>query len=267
MIRLKSKEAIDIMRRPGAVIADVFKAIEPLMKAGVTTWEIDRVAHQVILDAHATPSFLGYDGQGPTPFPNATCISVDDEVVHGFPSRERVLEEGMLVSVDVGAYLDGYHGDAARTFIVGEVPARVRELVEVTEASFWHGFEQAVVGNRIGDISAAIQEYCESRGFGVIRDLTGHGIGTLLHESPNVPNFGQKGRGIRLMEGMTLAVEPMITLGSREVMLEDNDWTFVTEDGLQSAHYENTFAITKEGPVILTMHEGDWQARKRKWLV
>lgn len=264
MISLKSKEAIDVMRRPGAVVAAVFEAIRPLMKEGITTDRIDKVAHEVILEAGAIPSFLGYDGQGPTPFPGSTCISIDHEIVHGFPSKDRILEDGMIVSVDVGAYLDGYHGDAARTFIIGEVPDRVRELVRVTEEAFWLGVEQAMPGKRMGDISAAVQEHCEKHGFGVVRELTGHGIGQALHESPNVPNYGQKGRGVRLAAGMTLALEPMVTLGSRQLALAENDWTFVTQDGQPSAHYENTFAITEEGPVILTMTDRELEARKWK---
>ena len=262
MIRLKSKEAIEIMRRPGAVVAAVFEAIEPLMVEGMSTEEIDRVAHKVIVGAGALPSFLGYDGQGPTPFPASTCISLDDEVVHGFPGRDKLLREGMLVSVDVGAYLDGYHGDAARTYIVGQVPDRVRQLVQVTEEAFWKGLEQALPGNRLGDISAAVQEHCESHGFGVVRELTGHGIGTELHEAPNLPNYGKKGRGIRLAAGMTLALEPMVTLGSREIALAENDWTFVTRDGQPAAHYENTFAITEEGPLVLTLGADGREARQ-----
>ncbi len=262
MIRLKSKEAISQMRQAGAVVAAVFDAIAPMMQEGVTTEEIDRTAHQVILAAGAVPSFLGYDGQGPTPFPAATCISIDDEVVHGFPSGDRLLRDGMIVSVDVGACLNGYHGDAARTYLIGRVPDRVRELVQVTEEAFWLGFEQAVPGNRLGDISAAVQGHCESHGFGVIRDLTGHGIGTDLHEAPNLPNYGSRGRGIRLLEGMTLALEPMVTLGSPQVYIGGNDWTFLTRDGQPAAHYENTFAITREGPMVLTMVSGDTKSRR-----
>ena len=262
MIRLKSKEAIERMRRSGAVLAAVFDAIQPLMREGITTEEIDRTAHQVILDAGAIPSFLGYGGQGPTPFPAATCISIGHEVVHGFPSADRILKEGMIVSVDVGALLDGYHGDAARTYLIGEVPKEVRELVQVTEEAFWRGVEQAFPGKRLGDISAAVQAHCESHGFGVVRDLTGHGLGTELHEAPNLPNFGQAGRGIRLLEGMTLALEPMVTLGSPDVFVGENDWTFFTRDGKPAAHYENTFAITAEGPEILTMVPGDPRLRR-----
>lgn len=262
MIRLKSEQAIERMRRAGAVVAAVFDAVEPLMKEGITTEEIDRTAHQVILAAGAIPSFLGYDGQGPTPFPAATCISIDDEVVHGFPSGDRILRRGMIVSVDVGALLDGYHGDAARTYLVGEVPDRVRQLVQVTEEAFWRGFDKAVPGNRLGDISAAVQDYCESYGFGVIRDLTGHGIGTELHEAPNLPNYGNAGRGIRLLAGMTLALEPMVTLGSPQVYIGENDWTFLTSDGQPAAHYENTLAITHEGPKVLTMRSGDVKMRR-----
>lgn len=253
MIRIKSDEEILAMKKSGAVVASVFEAIAPLMKPGVSTGDIDRIAHEVIVGAGAIPSFLGYGGSGVVPFPAATCISIDDEVVHGIPSDDRFLEDGMVVSVDVGAYLDGFHSDAARTYIIGNVPPRVRELVEVTEESFWKGLEKARPGNRIGDISAAVQQHCESHGFGVIRVLTGHGVGRELHESPNLPNFGRKGRGLRLQAGMTLALEPMVTLGSYNVVMTSNDWTFVTVDGQPSSHYENTFAITDEGPVVLTL--------------
>lgn len=263
MIRIKSKEAIDRMRLSGAVVAAVFDAVAPLMRPGVTTEEIDRKAHQVILDAGAIPSFLGYDGQGPTPFPAATCISIDDEVVHGFPSPDRVLEDGMIVSLDVGAYLGGYHGDAARTYLIGQVPDRIRQLVQVTEEAFWKGLEEAVPGKRLGDISAAVQAHCEAHGFGVIRDLTGHGIGSDLHEPPNLPNVGVRGRGIRLMAGMTLALEPMVTLGSPGVYIGDNDWTFLTRDGQVAAHYENTFAITESGPQVLTLSPLEGAAHER----
>lgn len=252
MIRIKSDEEIHAMKKPGAVVASVFEAILPWMKPGVTTAEIDRIAHQVIVAAGATPSFLGYGGPDVVPFPAATCISIDEEVVHGIPSDDRILKDGMIVSVDVGACLGGYHADAARTYVIGDVPPRVRELVEVTEEAFWKGLKQAKPGNRIGDISAAVQEYCESHGFGVVRVLTGHGVGRELHESPNLPNYGSKGRGLRLQAGMTLALEPMITLGSFNVVLTSNEWTFVTIDGKPAAHYENTFAITDKGPVVLT---------------
>lgn len=251
MIRLKTREEIERMKRAGHIVASVFEAIEPMMVPGVPTLEIDRIAHEVIVNAGAIPSFLGYDGQGPTPFPGSTCISIDDEVVHGFPS-ERVIEEGMIISVDVGAYIDGYHGDAARTFIIGDVPDRVRELVEVTREAFYKGLEQARPGNRLGDISHAVQSHCESHGFGVIRELTGHGVGTELHEPPNLLNYGRPGRGIRLAAGMVMALEPMITLGRPEIVIGDNEWTFLTADGSPAAHHENTFAITEDGPIILT---------------
>lgn len=254
MIILKSNDDIARMRRAGAVVAAVFEAVEPLMIPGTVTRDIDRVAHDVIVGAGAIPSFLGYDGQGPTPFPGSTCISIDEEVVHGFPS-DRVLEDGMIVSVDVGACLDGFHGDAARTYIVGDVPDRVRELVRVTEEAFWKGLEQARPGNRIGDISAAVQAHAEAHGFSIIRELTGHGVGTELHEDPNVPNYGRRGRGVRLAEGMTLALEPMVAMGSRHITIASNDWTFVMRDGMPASHYENTFVITADGPVVLTMPE------------
>lgn len=251
MIRLKSPEEIDRMRRAGAVVAAVFEKIAPLMLPGVTTYEIDRVAHEEIERHGAIPSFLDYPGEF-SPFPAATCISIDSEVVHGIPSQERFLEDGMIVSVDVGAYLDEMHGDAARTYLIGEVDPEIRKLVEETEKSFWKGFEQAKIGNRIGDISHAVEAHVKPFGFGVIEVLTGHGVGYDLHEDPSLPNFGRKGRGVRLAAGMTLALEPMITLGSPRVQLEQDGWTFVTRDGKPSSHYENTFAITEQGPIILT---------------
>ena len=251
MIRLKSPEEIDRMRRAGAVVAAVFEKIAPLMLPGVTTYEIDRVAHEEIERHGAIPSFLDYPGEF-SPFPAATCISIDSEVVHGIPSQERFLEDGMIVSVDVGAYLDEMHGDAARTYLIGEVDPEIRKLVEETEKSFWKGFEQAKIGNRIGDISHAVEAHVKPFGFGVIEVLTGHGVGYDLHEDPSLPNFGRKGRGVRLAAGMTLALEPMITLGSPRVQLEQDGWTFVTRDGKPASHYENSFAITEQGPIILT---------------
>lgn len=230
MIRLKSPEEIDRMRRAGAVVAAVFEKIAPLMLPGVTTYEIDRVAHEEIERHGAIPSFLDYPGEF-SPFPAATCISIDSEVVHGIPSQERFLEDGMIVSVDVGAYLDEMHGDAARTYLIGEVDPEIRKLVEETEKSFWKGFEQAKIGNRIGDISHAVEAHVKPFGFGVIEVLTGHGVGYDLHEDPSLPNFDRKGRGVRLAAGMTLALEPMITLGSPRVQLEQDGWTFVTRDG------------------------------------
>ncbi len=251
MIRLKSPEEIDRMRRAGAVVAAVFERIAPLMQAGVSTYDINRVAHEEISSHGAIPSFLNYPGEF-SPFPAATCISIDSEVVHGIPSKDRILEDGMIVSVDVGALLDDMHGDAARTFLVGEVDPEIRKLVEETENSFWKGFEQATIGNRIGDISHAVEAHVQAFGYGVIEVLTGHGVGYDLHEDPSVPNFGRKGRGVRLAEGMTLALEPMITLGSPRVQMERDGWTFVTRDGKPASHFENTFAITKQGPIVLT---------------
>ncbi|NLC39871.1 MAG: type I methionyl aminopeptidase [Clostridiaceae bacterium] len=251
MIRLKSPEEIDRMRRAGAVVAAVFEKIAPLMQSGVSTYEINRVAHEEINRHGAIPSFLDYPGEY-SPFPAATCISIDSEVVHGIPSQDRILEDGMIVSVDVGAMLDDMHGDAARTYLVGEVDPEIRKLVEETENSFWKGFEQATIGNRIGDISHAVEAHVKPFGYGVIEVLTGHGVGYDLHEDPSLPNFGRKGRGVRLAEGMTLALEPMITLGSPRVQLEQDGWTFVTSDGKPASHYENTFAITEQGPIVLT---------------
>lgn len=251
MIRLKSEYEIDCMRRAGHVVAGVFDAVAPLMQPGATTYDIDRVAHEVITRAGAVPSFLGYPGTY-SPFPAATCISIDEEVVHGIPSKRRVLKEGMIVSVDVGAILDGMHGDAARTFLVGEVDPAVKTLVEVTKASFFKGLEQACIGRRLGDISHAVESHVRPYGYGVVEELTGHGVGFELHEDPSLPNYGRPGRGVRLAEGMTLALEPMITLGTKMIRMLPDGWTIVTADGKPAAHYENSFAITKDGPVILT---------------
>ena len=251
MIELKSAQEISLMREAGRVVAQVFSGIEDMIVPGVSTKSIDQRIDEIIRSHGAYPSFLGYEGHY-TPFPASSCISVDDVIVHGIPSKGQVLTDGMIVSIDVGAELNGYHGDACRTFIVGETLPAWRKLVEVTEASFWAGLEQAVAGKRIGDISSAVQTYCEARGYGVVRELTGHGIGRRLHEKPDLPNFGRAGRGVRLAVGMTLALEPMITLGSPAVIWDPDGWTVRTADGSPAAHYENTFVITDDGPVILT---------------
>lgn len=249
-IILKSEDEIKLMYRAGQIVADVFTAVKPLMREGVSTLEIDREVNRVITGQGARPCFLNY---GEPPFPGSACVSINEEVVHGIPSAERILRKGDIVSVDVGAELNGYNGDACRTFVVGETAPEIQKLVDVTEESFWKGLEQAYIGKRIGDISHAVQAHCEAHGFGVIRELTGHGIGRDLHEEPNLLNYGRPGRGPRLEVGMCLCLEPMITLGDYDIAILDDEWTIVTSDGLAASHYENTFAITADGPKCLTL--------------
>ena len=221
-----------------------------MVRPGVSTGELDEAAKEIIVKSGARPSFLGY---GQPPFPGAICASVDDEIVHGIPSRQRILHEGSLISIDVGACLDGFHADAARTFAVGEIDSELTRLIRVTEECFWKALENANSGARLGDLSAAVQQHAEAHGYGVVRELTGHGIGRNLHESPDLPNFGRSGRGLRIEAGLVLAMEPMINLGTRRVLMRDDGLTIATADGRPSAHYENTFAITPAGPVVLTI--------------
>lgn len=249
ILSLKTEAEIARLREAGRVVAQVLQRMAELIKPGISTRELDREAEKLIRDAGATPSFLGY---GSPPFPGSICASVNEEVVHGIPSDRRLLREGDIVSIDVGACLDGYHGDAARTYAVGTVTPAIANLITVTEQSFWDGFAQAKVGNRLGDISAAVQRTAERSGYGVVRELTGHGVGRHLHEPPDLPNFGIAGHGMRIEVGMVLALEPMINLGTRRVRMLDDQWTIITADRKPSAHYENTLAVTREGPVILT---------------
>lgn len=249
IVSLKTEAEIARMREAGRVVAKVLERMGSLVQPGISTRDLDREAERVIREAGATPSFLGY---GTPPFPGSICASLNEEVVHGIPSPRRILREGDLISIDVGACLDGYHGDAARTFAVGAVTPAVASLIATTEQCFWEGFAQARPGNRLGDISAAVQRLAERSGYGVVRELTGHGIGRRLHEPPDLPNFGTAGHGLRIEPGMVLALEPMINLGTRRVRMLDDQWTIVTADGKPSAHYENTLAVTRDGPVILT---------------
>jgi methionyl aminopeptidase len=249
MIRLKSKEDVARIRQAGRIVAQVLAAVQEKVRPGVETLELDRLAHSMILRAGAVPSFLGY---GNPPYPASICTSIDDEVVHGIPGHRR-LEEGSLISIDVGACLAGFHADAARTFAVGRISAPVAQLIEVTEQSFWKGFAAAIAGNRVGDVSAAVQTYAESFGYGVVRQLTGHGVGFQLHEDPDVPNFGRSGRGPRIEHGLVIAVEPMINAGGAEVEILDDGWTIVTRDGARSSHFEHTLAVLEDGPVVLTL--------------
>lgn len=246
MINLKNKEDLILMREAGKINGAALSLAEELIKPGESLLSIDRQIRRFIEKHNAKPSFLGYGG-----FPASACISVNEEVIHGIPSS-RVLCEGDIVKVDVGTFYKGFHNDAARTFFCGEVSEEARLLERVTRESFFEGIKFAVIGNRIGDISSAIQSYAEGFGFSIVRNYVGHGTGRALHEDPEVPNFGKAGKGPRLYEGMTLAIEPMINAGTHEVRVLDNDWTVVTLDGRLSAHYENTVAITADGVEILT---------------
>lgn len=248
MIVLKSKHELGLMREAGKIVAEAHEAIRRAVRPGVSTGKLNDIAEEVILKHGATASFKGYNG-----FPSAICASPNEVVVHGFPSYDRILLEGEIISVDIGAHYKGYHGDSAKTHAVGAVSEDVELLIRETRASFYKGLEQAVIGNRISDISHAVQEYAESFGLSVIRDFVGHGIGRDLHEDPPVPNYGRAGRGPRLDEGMVIAVEPMIALGTYKVKILDDGWTTVTLDGKYAAHYEHTIAITADGPELLTL--------------
>lgn len=250
MVRLKSVGEIEKMKKSGRIVAIALQAIEEAVRPGITTWELDAIAENLIREHGAVPSFLNY---GSPPFPASICASVNDEVVHGIPSKSRTLHEGDIVSIDVGAFLNGFHADAARTFAVGEISDDAKKLIRVTEECFWKGLEQARPGKRIGDISSAVQQHAEKNGFGVVRQLVGHGVGEHLHEDPDVPNFGRSGHGFRILPGLVIAVEPMINQGTYNIRLQEDQWTISTADGLNSAHYENTFAITENGNIITTI--------------
>ena len=250
MISLKSPREIECMRRAGRLTAQARALAGSLVRPGVTTHEIDTAVRKFIESHGAKPSFLGYGG-----FKGSACISINEEVIHGIPGP-RKLKEGDIVSVDVGAYLDGFHGDCAATFPCGEVSPEAMELIRVTEQSFWEGIKLARAGNRVFDISHAVQQYVESHGCSVVRDFVGHGVGAKLHEAPEVPNFGPAGHGPRLQPGMTIAVEPMVCAGDWRVKVLKDGWTTVSADGSLTAHYENTILITDGEPEVLTTVEG-----------
>ena len=254
MVQLKSTAEIDKIAAAGRIVGCVLAEMANIIKPGISTADINLAAESIIRNAGAIPSFLGY---GEPPFRGSICVSIDKEVVHGIPDPNRILQTGSIVSIDVGACLDGYHADAARTYPVGEVKPELMRLIQAAEACFWLGLEKAVVGNRLGDMSAAIQSHAESLGYGVVRELTGHGIGRHLHEDPDLPNYGRVGHGLRIEPGLVLAMEPMINLGTRKILMLDDGWTIVTADGKASAHYENTLAITAGGPLVLTMPAGE----------
>ena len=247
MIILKTKNEIAGIKQACRISALALKAGVDAVRPGVTTWDINRAVHDCITKNNAKPAFLGYGG-----FPAAACISVNEEVIHGIPSKHKVINEGDIVSIDVGAIYNGYYGDNAYTVGAGEISEELKQLLLVTEKSLYLGIEAAQCGNRLGDIGNAVQSYCESFGYGVIRDFVGHGCGKKLHEDPQVPNYGTKGRGGRLTRGMTIAIEPMISLKGSSVYQKADGWTVITESGKPSAHFEHTIAITDNGPVILT---------------
>ena len=247
MIVLKTSRELELMREACKISAQALEVAGQAVKPGVSTWEIDKIAYDFIKKQGAEPNFLGLYG-----FPGTACISINDEVIHGIPSKSRILKEGDIVSIDLGAKVHGFNGDNAATFAVGTISAEAQRLLDTTRESLYEGIKAAVAGGRIGDIGHAVQEYCESRGFGVVREYEGHGVGAKLHEDPGVPNFGTAGRGIRLLPGMTIAIEPMITEGTYKIKQLPDGWTVKTADGKLAAHFEHTIAITDNGPVILT---------------
>lgn len=249
-VSIKSAKEIALMREAGRLLEITHNELQKAIKPGISTWEIDRLGEQIIRSFGCIPNFLHYNG-----YPASICVSVNDEVVHGIPSKHRILQEGDIVSLDAGLICKGFHSDAARTHAVGKVSPEAQKLMDVTKQSFFEGIKYAKAGCHLHEISAAIGNYARSFGYGVVEDLVGHGIGRALHEDPQIPNFPQQRRGIRLMPGMTLAIEPMINIGRCDVEWLDDDWTVVTEDGSLSAHYENTVLITDGEPEILTLSE------------
>ena len=251
-VTIKSEREIELMREAGKILAKTHIELEKALKPGMTTWDIDHLGEEIIRSYGCIPYFKNYCG-----YPASICVSVNNEVVHGIPSKKRVIQEGDIVSLDAGVIYKGYHSDAARTHGVGEISKEAKQLIEVTRQSFFEGIKYAKAGNHLNDISAAVQAYAEEFGYGVVRDLVGHGIGEHLHEDPEVPNFARRRKGIRLQAGMTLAVEPMINVGRPGVRWLDDEWTVVTEDGSLSAHYENTILVGEDGPEILSLLPSD----------
>lgn len=247
-VSIKSEREIQLMRESCKILAKVYEELEKAIKPGISTKEIDTLAEKLIRSYDCIPNFLNYHG-----FPGTICASVNEEVVHGIPSKDRILRDGDIISIDCGCIYKGYHSDAARTYAVGAISKEVQQLMDVTKQSFFEGIKMAKAGNHLYDISNAIDDYVSQFGYGIVKDLVGHGIGTSLHEDPQIPNFRQKRKGLLLQPGMTLAIEPMINMGTWEVEFLDDDWTVVTRDGLPSAHYENTILITDGEPEILTI--------------
>lgn len=248
MITIKTDAEIQLMRRANEIVAEALELVESKIKPGVNTKFLNDIVHDYLIKCNAIPSFLNYEG-----FPASICASVNEEVVHGIPRKDRILNEGDIVSIDVGSIYKGYNGDAARTFGVGRITEEKQRLIDVTRQSFFEGVKILKDGARLGDLGHAIQEYVESNGFSVVRALVGHGIGREMHEDPAVPNYGRQGHGVRLKSNMTIAIEPMVNAGTYEVNILDDDWTVVTADLMPSAHYENTVAITDNGVEILSI--------------
>lgn len=248
MLILKTDREIEIMKNAGRIASKALKLAGEAVEPGVSTLDIDNIVRKYIESQGARPSFLNYGG-----FPASACISVNNVVIHGIPSKSSIIKSGDIVSIDVGAFFEGFHGDNAATFACGEISQEAQALLDATRESLYEGIKMAHIGNRIGDIANAVQKYAEARSYSVVRDFVGHGVGAKLHEDPSVPNYGTPGRGVRLLSGMTIAIEPMINAGTYEVEILDDEWTTVTADGKLSAHFEHTVAITPDGPLILTV--------------
>lgn len=248
-VTIKSAREIELMKEAGKILAQTHDELEKFIRPGISTLDIDKKGEEIIRSFGCIPSFLNYNG-----YPASICVSVNDEVVHGIPNKHHIIKEGDIVSLDAGVIYKGYHSDAARTYGVGEISPEAAKLIEVTKQSFFEGIKYAKAGNHLYDISNAIDAYVRPFGYGIVKDLVGHGIGSHLHEDPEIPNFRQRRRGIKLQPGMTLAVEPMVNMGRCDVAWLDDDWTVVTEDGSLSAHYENTILITDDEPVILSLN-------------
>ena len=247
-VTIKTPGEIELMREAGRILALVHEELGKIIEPGISTYEIDKEGERLIRSFSCIPSFLNYNG-----YPASICVSVNEEVVHGIPSRKRILKEGDIVSLDAGVIYKGYHSDAARTHAVGQISEEDQFLIDVTKQSFFEGIKYAIKGNRVGDISHAIGEFVHKNGYSVVREFQGHGIGRQMHEDPGIPNYGKSGRGVRLEPGMTLAVEPMVIMGKPDILQLDDGWTIVTEDGSYSAHYENTILITEKEPEVLTL--------------
>lgn len=251
MISLKSPREIEVMRAANLIVAEVLAQLREHVRPGVTTAELDRIAEELTRQRSAVPAFKGYEVNGRV-FPKNVCISINEEIVHGIPSQKRVLQEGDIVGIDFGVRYQGLYGDAAITVAVGQTDPKSQRLMQATHEALWAGIEQVRVGHRLGDVSAAIQERAERDGFSVVREFVGHGIGKRLHEEPQVPNFGTRDRGVRLREGMVLALEPMVNAGGADVTIKEDGWTAVTRDGSRSAHFEHSVAVTETGPYVLS---------------
>lgn len=255
-IFLKTEDEIDLMRKANQLVGSTLAELGKHIKPGVTTLQLDKIAEEFIRDHGAVPTFKNFPNPYGGPFPASICTSVNDVVVHGIPSEDTVLKDGDIISIDCGTLLDGYNGDSAYTFCVGDVKLEVKQLLKVTRDSLYKGIEQAVAGNHVGDIGSAVQDYCEGFGYGVVRELTGHGIGREMHEAPQIPNYGSRGNGVMLKAGMCIAIEPMITMGDRKIWMLPDKWSIVTRDNKPAAHFEHTIAVRRGKAEILSTFEG-----------